>query len=58
MYSTRWAFLAGIAIFEIESLVCGFSPTSSTPIVDRSISGLGAGSINAGAVVMLPTPSP
>ncbi|PWY88166.1 putative efflux pump antibiotic resistance protein [Aspergillus heteromorphus CBS 117.55] len=53
MYPAKWVFLIGVAIFEIGSLVCGVSPSSGALIAGRSISGLGAGSINAGAVVIV-----
>ncbi|PKY07850.1 putative efflux pump antibiotic resistance protein [Aspergillus campestris IBT 28561] len=53
MYPAKWVFLIGVAIFEIGSLICGIAPTSGALIAGRSISGLGAGSINAGAIVIV-----
>ncbi|OQE47447.1 hypothetical protein PENCOP_c001G01603 [Penicillium coprophilum] len=53
MYPAKWVFLTGVAIFEIGSLICGVSPTSGALIAGRSISGLGAGSVNAGAIVIV-----
>ncbi|KAL4811155.1 putative efflux pump antibiotic resistance protein [Aspergillus unguis] len=53
MYPAKWVFLVGVAIFELGSLVCGVSPSSGALIAGRSIAGFGAGSINAGAVVII-----
>jgi MFS family permease len=53
MYASKWVFLLGVAIFEIGSLICGIAPTSTALIAGRSIAGLGAGSINAGAIVII-----
>lgn len=53
MYPAKWVFLIGLTIFEIGSLICGVAPSSGALIAGRSISGLGAGSLNAGAIVIL-----
>ncbi|PYI26040.1 permease of the major facilitator superfamily [Aspergillus indologenus CBS 114.80] len=53
MYPAKWVFLTGVTVFEVGSLVCGVSPTSGALIAGRSIAGLGAGSINAGAVLII-----
>jgi MFS family permease len=53
MYSTKWVFLLGIGIFEIGSLICGLARSSVMLIVGRSVAGLGSGSINAGAILIV-----
>ncbi|PLN82568.1 putative efflux pump antibiotic resistance protein [Aspergillus taichungensis] len=53
MYPAKWIFLIGVTIFEIGSLICGIAPTSGALIAGRCISGLGAGSLNAGAIVII-----
>ncbi|KAF7616252.1 putative efflux pump antibiotic resistance protein [Aspergillus flavus] len=52
-YTTKRMFLLGLAIFELGSLLCGIAPSSATLVAGRSIAGLGAGSINSGALFII-----
>ena len=58
LYSTKWAFLVSIIIFEIGSAICGAAPNSTAFIVGRAIAGLGAAGIFSGGnnmvVVLVP----
>ncbi|KAI5207263.1 MFS transporter [Aureobasidium subglaciale] len=49
MISTKTLFLIALALFELGSLVCGVSPTSTALVVGRAIAGLGAAGIFTGA---------
>jgi MFS family permease len=54
-YSTKWAFLFSILIFEIGSLICGSAPNSTALIIGRAIAGLGAAGVaNGGLMVIIP----
>lgn len=53
LYPTKWIFLLGLAIFELGSLVCGLAPSSGALIGGRVVAGLGAGSIEAGTVIII-----
>ncbi|KAI1483689.1 MFS transporter [Daldinia eschscholtzii] len=53
MYSVKWVFLVGVFVFEIGSLIAAVSPSSAVLIVGRTISGLGAAGIFAGAIIIL-----
>ncbi|KAI0381311.1 MFS transporter [Hypomontagnella monticulosa] len=58
MYSMKWVFLAGVVIFEIGSLIAAVSPSSAVLIVGRTVSGMGAAGIMAGAIILLATSVP
>ncbi|KAI1082704.1 putative efflux pump [Whalleya microplaca] len=51
--SLKWVFLTAIGIFELGSLICGVSLNSTTLIVGRAVSGLGAAGIMSGAFLIL-----
>lgn len=53
LYPTKWVFLLGVVIFELGSLVCALSPSSGALIGGRVIAGLGAGSIEAGTIIII-----
>ena len=52
-YPAKWMFLSGLVIFEIGSLVCGIAPSSVVLILGRCIAGLGAASLDSGAIIVL-----
>jgi MFS family permease len=55
LYSTKWAFLVSILIFEVGSALCGAAPNSPAFIVGRAIAGIGSAGIYAGGtMVMVP----
>ncbi|KAF2097192.1 putative aflatoxin efflux pump, partial [Rhizodiscina lignyota] len=55
LYSTKWAFLISIVIFEAGSALCGAAPNSTSFIVGRAIAGLGsAGIFSGGSMLILP----
>ncbi|KAI0122761.1 MFS transporter [Daldinia grandis] len=58
MYSVKWVFLVGVFVFEIGSLIAAVSPSSAVLIVGRTVSGLGAAGIFAGAIIILATNVP
>ncbi|OTB09651.1 hypothetical protein M426DRAFT_50588 [Hypoxylon sp. CI-4A] len=58
MYPVKWVFLAGIIIFEVGSLVAAVAPSSGVLIGGRTLTGVGASSIFAGAIIILATAVP
>lgn len=58
LYSVKWVFVAGVVVFEIGSLIAAVSPSSAVLIVGRTVSGLGAAGIFAGAIIILATSVP
>ena len=55
LYSTKWAFLLSILIFEAGSALCGAAPNSIAFIIGRAIAGLGsAGIFSGGMMIILP----
>jgi MFS family permease len=52
-FSTKWVFMAAIAMFELGSLVCGVTPTSPGLIIGRAMAGMGSGGILPGAILMI-----
>jgi len=42
LYGRRRIFVAGLALFTIGSLICGFAPDVATLIIGRTIAGIGA----------------
>lgn len=57
-YSVKWVFLAAVIVFEIGSLIAAVAPSSAVLIVGRTVSGLGAAGIFAGAIIILATTVP
>ncbi|KAI0521401.1 MFS general substrate transporter [Xylaria bambusicola] len=61
LYSTnsvKYVFLFAVFAFEIGSLVAGVAPTSNALIVGRTVSGVGAAGIFAGAIIIIATAVP
>ncbi|OTA62362.1 MFS transporter [Hypoxylon sp. EC38] len=58
MYLVKWVFLAGVILFEIGSLIAAVSPSSAVLIGGRTVSGVGAAGIFAGAIIILATNVP
>ena len=55
LYSTKWAFLLSIVIFEAGSALCGAAPSSTAFIVGRAVAGIGsAGIFTGGSMIILP----
>ncbi|KAF1937568.1 MFS general substrate transporter [Clathrospora elynae] len=52
-FPLKTTFLLAIFTFELGSLICGIAPNSTTLIVGRAISGLGAGGIGSGAYTII-----
>ncbi|KAJ5583988.1 MFS toxin efflux pump [Penicillium hispanicum] len=52
-YSLKWVFLGAVALFEVGSLVCGATPTSTGLIIGRAVAGLGSGGILPGAILII-----
>lgn len=52
-FNIKIIFLLALAIFEIGSLICALSPTSTAFIIGRSIAGLGAAGLQSGSVVLM-----
>lgn len=51
--STKWTYMAALALFEIGSLVCAVTPTSKGLILGRAIAGIGSGGLSPGALLVL-----
>ncbi|PQE25499.1 efflux pump antibiotic resistance protein [Rutstroemia sp. NJR-2017a BBW] len=49
-FNAKYVYIASIVIFEVGSILCASSPTSSVFILGRAISGLGAAGIYQGAL--------
>lgn len=52
-YSPKRIFLSLIFVFEIGSVICGAAPSSIAFIWGRAVSGLGAGGIFNGAMILM-----
>lgn len=56
-YSVKTVFLKAVAnIFEVGSLICATTPTSSSFIAGRACAGLGSVGINAGFIMLVLNP--
>lgn len=53
LYSTKWAFLTSILIFEVGSAVCGAAPSSVAFIVGRAVAGIGSAGIFQGGMMVI-----
>lgn len=53
LFPTKWTFLSALAIFEIGSIVCGAAPNATALIVGRAVSGIGAGGLFSGALIII-----
>ncbi|KAK2800909.1 hypothetical protein FQN51_005844 [Onygenales sp. PD_10] len=58
MYSAKWIFLAGLAIFEIGSLIAGAATSSAMLIAGRTVSGVGAASLFPGSIIIIYSRAP
>ncbi|CAN8098088.1 unnamed protein product [Discula destructiva] len=52
-FSVKSVYLGAIVVFEIGSLVCAVSPTSTVFIVGRAIAGIGTAGLFSGSIVIL-----
>ncbi|KAH8900353.1 putative efflux pump antibiotic resistance protein [Thozetella sp. PMI_491] len=52
-FPLKTVYLVAFSIFELGSLLCAVSPTSSTFVVGRAIAGIGAGGIVSGGYTLL-----
>ncbi|KAJ6460930.1 major facilitator superfamily protein, partial [Mycena sanguinolenta] len=53
VFSIKWVYVATIGLFELGSLICGVSPTSTALIIGRAVVGLGNAGIIAGSWVII-----
>ncbi len=53
LYSTQWAFILSILVFEIGSAFCGAAPSSTAFIVGRAIAGIGSAGIYSGGMMLI-----
>lgn len=54
-YSTKWTFMTALTLFELGSLVCGVTPTSTGLIIGRALAGVGAGGLLSGSILVIAT---
>lgn len=52
-YDIKWIYLVSLFIFELGSLICGVSLTSSALIIGRAIAGIGGSGILSGALIIV-----
>lgn len=57
-YSSKYTFLLGLAIFEIGSLVCALSKTSTVFIIGRAIAGAGGSGLIIGFLTIIAAAAP
>ncbi|CAK7243766.1 MAG: hypothetical protein STHCBS139747_005294 [Sporothrix thermara] len=57
-FSLKWSFLVSMIIFEVGSLLCGVTPSSTALVVGRAIAGLGGAGLSVGgtSIVSLTVP--
>ncbi|RAQ56910.1 MFS multidrug transporter [Aspergillus flavus] len=53
LYPVKWIYLVALALFEIGSLICGFTPNSVGLIIGRAITGLGSAGLFSGAITVI-----
>jgi MFS family permease len=53
MYGRKWFYIAGITVFLVGSLLCGFSQNMTQLIVFRGFQGIGAGVMMANAFTVI-----
>lgn len=49
----KWTFLTALAIFEVGSVLCGAAPNATALIVGRAVSGIGAGGLFSGSLIIV-----
>ena len=52
-FNLKWAYVCSVIIFEVGSLICATSPTSTALIIGRAISGLGSAGIFSGSFIII-----
>ncbi|PKX90121.1 MDR family MFS transporter [Aspergillus novofumigatus IBT 16806] len=52
-YIVKWIYLIALFLFELGSLICAVSPSSTTLIVGRAIAGIGAGGVSNGCFLLI-----
>lgn len=57
-YSVKWVYTAALFLFELGSLVCGATPSSTGLIIGRAIAGVGAGGLFSGAMLVVASSVP
>ncbi|KAF4627086.1 hypothetical protein G7Y89_g11074 [Cudoniella acicularis] len=57
-YSSKYTFLAGLAVFEIGSLVCALAKSSPMFIIGRAIAGAGGSGLIIGFLTILASAAP
>ncbi|KAI8624124.1 MFS general substrate transporter [Xylariaceae sp. FL1651] len=58
LFNVKWSYLFSMFIFELGSIISGFSPNSPALIIGRSIAGLGSAGILTGSFVIVATAVP
>lgn len=54
-YSLKWTFMTALALFELGSLACGVTSSSTGLIIGRALAGVGAGGLFSGAMLVIAT---
>lgn len=57
-FSLRYAFLSFVFVFELGSLICGVSQSSTMLVVGRAVAGMGGSGIQNGALTMIAVAAP
>jgi MFS family permease len=52
-YIVKWIYLIALFLFELGSLICAVSPSSTTLIVGRAIAGVGGGGVANGSFLLI-----
>lgn len=52
-FSSRWTMIVMLIFQQAGIMICGFAPSSAVFICGRTISGIGAGGIPVGALVII-----
>ncbi|KGO74119.1 Major facilitator superfamily domain, general substrate transporter [Penicillium italicum] len=52
-YSLKWTFIVALTLFELGSLVCGVTPSSTGLIIGRALAGVGAGGLFSGSILVI-----
>ncbi|KAL2260690.1 hypothetical protein VTK26DRAFT_5239 [Humicola hyalothermophila] len=58
VYSLKKAYLGGVVLFEVGSLLCGASRNSATLIAGRAVAGLGSAGILTGSFIVVSSAVP
>ncbi|KAK5213706.1 hypothetical protein LTR41_001286 [Exophiala xenobiotica] len=57
-FSLRYAFLSFVLVFELGSLICAVSQSSTMLVVGRAVAGMGGSGIQNGALTMIAVAAP